>query len=86
MHEGSGLVVDLPLKVRRRDDGFRLSAKPKLADLYPQEASPQDRCRLRVRVLWENSSWQTFVDRPATGPTGLEVGFGLADEWLLTRR
>ncbi len=86
VHEGSGLVVDLPLKVKRRDEKFQLTAKPKLADLYPEESAPQDRCRLRVRVTWENSTWQTFVERPAGGPAGLEVGFGPSDEWLLTRR
>ena len=86
VHEGSGLVVDLPMSVRQRDEGFRLRASVPLSDLYPAEASPQDRCRLRVRLTWANASWETRVQRPADAPSGLEIGFGLDDEWTLTRR
>jgi poly(glycerol-phosphate) alpha-glucosyltransferase len=86
VHEGSGLVVDLPVSVRRRGDTFRLRASAPVTDLYPADAAAQDRCRLRVRLTWANSSWETQVQRPESAPGGLEVGFGLDDEWTLTRR
>lgn len=86
VHEGSGLVVDLPLSVRRKGSEFRLEARVPLGQIYPSTASAQDRCRLRVRLTWANSSWETTLKRPGTAPAGLEVGYGLDDEWMLTRR
>jgi poly(glycerol-phosphate) alpha-glucosyltransferase len=86
VHEGSGLVVDLPLTVKRRGDQFQLRSSVRLTDLSVEGEPTRDRCRLRVRLTWENSSWQTFVARPATAPAGLEVGYGGDDEWRLVRR
>ena len=86
VHERSGLVVELPMSVRHPQASFRLTASVPLSDLYPKGASAQDRCRLRVRLTWRNSSWQTYVTRPKNAPAGLEVDFGPDDEWLLTRR
>ena len=86
VHEGSGLVVDLPMSVKRAGGVFRLTASIPLSALYPEGASAQDRCRLRVRLSWQNSSWQTYLTRPKSAPSGLEVDFGPGDEWQLVRR
>ena len=86
VHEGSGLVVDLPLSTRRRGDTIRIRTSTPLAGLWPEDASARDKCRLRLRLTWANSAWQTYVCRPDGGPTGLEVGYGAGDEWVLTRR
>ena len=86
VHEDSGLVIDLPVSVKRRKDTLRVSSSAPLSSLYPPEAQARDRCRLRLRLTWENSSWQAWVSRPENGSTGLEAGFGLEDEWILTRR
>jgi len=85
VHEGSGLVVELPMSVKHEKDVFRLKASVPLSDLYPSDASAQDRCRLRVRLTWRNSSWQTYLTRPQNA-SGLEVSYGPEDEWVLTRR
>jgi poly(glycerol-phosphate) alpha-glucosyltransferase len=86
VHEGSGLIVDLPMSVNHAKGVFRLTASVPLSDLYATGASAQDRCRLRVRLTWRNSSWQTYVTRPKNAPAGLEVDFGPDDVWLLSRR
>jgi poly(glycerol-phosphate) alpha-glucosyltransferase len=86
VHEGSGLVVDLPMSVKHKGDAFRLTASVPLVDLFPRDADAQDRCRLRVRLTWRNSSWESFLTRPRGAPSGLELDYGLDDEWLLTRR
>ncbi len=86
VHEGSGLVVDLPVSTRRHGDTIRVRTSTPLAALWPEDAAARDRCRLRLRLVWANSSWQTHVTRPAGGRTGLEVGYGTGEEWVLTRR
>ncbi len=85
-HRGSGLLVDLPLQVQHRDDALRLTCDVPVSTLYPSEAGAQDSVGLRVTLTWRNSSWQTYVQRTATGSTGLEVNFGPDDEWRLVRR
>lgn len=86
VHEGSGVVVELPITVRREKDSFRVSASVPLADLFPAGTLEQDRCRLRMRLTWQNSAWETFVERVGGRRSGLEVGYGQTDEWMLTRR
>jgi poly(glycerol-phosphate) alpha-glucosyltransferase len=85
VHEGSGLVVDLPLKVKHVGDELRLTASAPLSALYPQGAREHDRCKLRVRLTWANAAWETWVTRPDDAPSGLEVTFGPTDEWILSR-
>lgn len=86
VHQASGVAVSLPISVRRRDDTFRVTARTPLSGLFPDGTSAQDRCTLRLRVTWGNSSWQTNLTRAHTAPAGLEVSYGPDDEWLLTRR
>lgn len=86
VHQGSGLVVDLPLTVKHRKGRISVRASVPLGDLFPEGARDQDRARLRLRLTWRNSAWETWVDRADGGPSGLEVGYGQDDEWMLTRR
>jgi poly(glycerol-phosphate) alpha-glucosyltransferase len=86
VHEGSGLVVELPVSVKRDHANFRVRSSAPVSDLYRDGADARDRCRLRLRLTWANSSWQGWVTRPDSGTSGLEVGYGLDDEWTLSRR
>ena len=65
----SGEAVELPLDVERADDGFRVAAKVPLDDALPAEGI----ARLRLRLTWNNSAWETEIAHP---PGGVEVSFG----------
>jgi poly(glycerol-phosphate) alpha-glucosyltransferase len=52
IEEESGEVLDLPLSVKRASETFRLQAKVAL---------PAGDARLRLRLIWRNSAWQTDV-------------------------
>jgi len=69
----SGTWTDLPLDVRRDDNRFTVTARPVVADLVA-DAPPGADVRLRLRMVWHNSSWQTFVKRPPM-EAGIEVSF-----------
>jgi hypothetical protein len=79
VHHPSGTWVDLPLSVRRDGDRFALTASFPLAQALSTapEGAPM---QLRLRLVWENSSWQTFLERPP-GAEGAEV-FYAADGLL----
>jgi poly(glycerol-phosphate) alpha-glucosyltransferase len=83
VHEGSGAVVDVPVTVER--DGSRLDVRADvpLVDLYApdQHGAEPAEAHLRLRLVWENSAWQTVVRRPdaaAPSPGQVEVSY-LAD-------
>jgi poly(glycerol-phosphate) alpha-glucosyltransferase len=66
-----GEVVDVPLAVERAGDGFVLSARVRLADVLPDSGA----ARLRLRLVWRNSAWQTDVAvPPADGEVALSFG------------
>jgi poly(glycerol-phosphate) alpha-glucosyltransferase len=82
MHSPTGRFTDLPLKVKRVSEGFRVSTTVPLADVLG-EAETLDGVRLRLRLVWQNSSWDTFVGRPA-GPesdpeSGVEAAYAPDD-------
>jgi hypothetical protein len=78
MHSPTGRFTDLPLKVKRVSEGFRVSTTVSLADLLG-EADTLDGVRLRLRLVWQNSSWDTFVGRPAVPEAGVEVAYAPDD-------
>ncbi|MBI4942703.1 MAG: glycosyltransferase [Actinobacteria bacterium] len=59
----TGDVVPLPLAVRRVDVGFELSSQADVADLLARAGSATT-LRLRLRLVWENSAWESTVHRP----------------------
>jgi poly(glycerol-phosphate) alpha-glucosyltransferase len=69
VHQESGEVVELPLEVERVDEGFRVAAKVRLDDALPTEGA----ARLRLRLIWHNSAWETEVAQP---PGDVAVSFG----------
>lgn len=69
VHEESGEAVELPLEVEQVDGGFGVEAKIPLDDALPAEGV----ARLRLRLVWNNSAWETEIAQP---PDGVEVSLG----------
>jgi len=70
----TGQVVDVPLSAEFADGGFRIAATVALADVFPGEETGS--ARLRLRLTWQNSSWQTHLAAPAAGEVALSFGPG----------
>jgi len=58
IEQESGRVTEQPLEVKRARQRFRLRANVEL---------PENDARLRLRLTWRNSAWQTDVARIAGG-------------------
>ena len=71
VHQESGEVVELPLDVERVDGGFAVAAKVALDDALPTEGV----ARLRLRLTWHNSAWETEIAQPP-GEVELSLGAG----------
>jgi poly(glycerol-phosphate) alpha-glucosyltransferase len=78
VHEESGKAVQLPLDVEKVEGGFGVAAKIPLDDALPVEGV----ARLRLRLTWNNSAWETVIIRP---PDGVEVSLGLGGVVQLVR-
>jgi poly(glycerol-phosphate) alpha-glucosyltransferase len=76
VHDATGLTVDVPLTVKRVDEGFRVSSTVRLADVLDADRTLDD-VRLRLRLVWQNSAWDTLVERPAGADPGVEVGYAV---------
>ena len=61
-------VRRLPLTVEPGEDSLAFSAAVPLADV-------SGTVRLRLRLLWENSSWETLLGRPPGGEDEVAVSF-----------
>ena len=68
VHE-TGETVELPLDVERAGEGFEVAARIALEDALPTEGV----ARLRLRLTWHNSAWETEIAQP---PDGVEVSVG----------
>ena len=84
VHFGTGRSVDLPISAKRVQGGFRVSGTLNLSDVLGAEETLDD-VRLRLRFVWQNSSWDTFVSRPGGGP-GVEVSYATDDAVVLSFR
>ena len=84
VHESSGAVVQVPVKVRRKGDQLRLRATAALGDLYAEGVDPSGRTHLRLRLVWGNAAWETVVRRPR-GTSGIEVSYAGDGALELTR-
>jgi poly(glycerol-phosphate) alpha-glucosyltransferase len=69
VHEGSGDVFELPLEVEKVEGGFGVEAKVPLEEAMPAEGV----ARLRLRLVWNNSAWETEIVQP---PDGVELSLG----------
>jgi poly(glycerol-phosphate) alpha-glucosyltransferase len=83
--DGAGSIVALPIKVRRSGTTFRLAAMIKLADVFRDMDDAARSVRLRLRLVWENSSWETIVSRPRRMEPNYEVSFSGTGELSLNR-
>ncbi|MGA8211731.1 MAG: glycosyltransferase [Nocardioidaceae bacterium] len=85
VHEPTSSVVEVPLEVRPDDTGFDLRASVALGELYPDGIDPAGRSYLRLRVVWQNSAWETRLRRPDPATSGVEVSFERDGELALER-
>ena len=70
----SGEVTPLPLAVEHTGGAFALSARVPLADVLGDRPGG---VRLRLRLTWQNSAWETELARPASdGQAALSFGAG----------
>lgn len=76
----NGTWTDLPLDVARHDNRFTLQSRARLTDIL-SDAAPGADVRLRLRLVWENSAWQTFVTRPDRHD-GVELSFWEGTLWI----
>lgn len=85
VYDGSSDIVDVPVSVTRAGKAFTVCAQARLGDVAPQGSAGA--ARLRLRLIWANSVWDTYVTRPvpAVESTGVEVGY-LADGSLALQR
>jgi poly(glycerol-phosphate) alpha-glucosyltransferase len=72
VEHGSGLALALPVQVTHKDNVFTVRSRFPVSRLR-DGVEDLDGVRLRLRLVWENSSWETFVGH--RGPSsGVEVG------------
>jgi poly(glycerol-phosphate) alpha-glucosyltransferase len=74
IHEGTGMSVELPLSVGRSDGVFALSSTMRFADMFGEDDDLSG-VRLRLRLVWQNSTWNTMVARPEERPAGVEASY-----------
>jgi poly(glycerol-phosphate) alpha-glucosyltransferase len=81
----SGLIVVLPMRVQRSGSTFSLSATIDTADVFRQVGDTARSMRLRLRLVWENSSWETKLARPRRMEPNYEMSFSGTGEIALNR-
>ncbi|MGI8433247.1 MAG: glycosyltransferase [Nocardioidaceae bacterium] len=74
VHHPSGTLVDLPLSVVRDGSQFALNSRFPLVEAMTG-APPGADMRLMLRLVWQNSSWQAFIERPLGTVEGVEVTY-----------
>lgn len=80
--DASGSIVPLPVQVRRSGEMFQVSAIFDLAEAFNMIENKAHALRLRLRLVWNNSSWETSLRRPQGWAPRYEVSF--ADDGELT--
>jgi poly(glycerol-phosphate) alpha-glucosyltransferase len=81
----AGALVEVPLRVRRSGTVFALSATVDLADVFRDLGGPVKSLRLRLRLVWENSVWETTLTRPRRMAPNYELSFAGNGELALNR-
>jgi poly(glycerol-phosphate) alpha-glucosyltransferase len=80
--DASGSIVPLPVQVRRSGEMFQVSAIFDLSEAFNMIENKAHALRLRLRLVWNNSSWETSLRRPQGWAPRYEVSF--ADDGELT--
>lgn len=70
VHLASGVLIELPMTVRRDGDRFMVSSQFAIEEAV-EGAPPDAVMRLRITLVWGNSSWQGFVKPQVDGVFGL---------------
>jgi poly(glycerol-phosphate) alpha-glucosyltransferase len=83
--DGSGSIVALPMDVLRTDTTFRLTSMIDLAEIFKDMDDGGRSVRLRLRLVWENSSWEMTLSRPRRMEPNYEVSFSGTGEISLNR-
>jgi poly(glycerol-phosphate) alpha-glucosyltransferase len=82
---GVGSIVAIPAEVRRSGATFRLSADVDLDKVFTGMDDAGRSARLRLRLVWENSSWEKTLSRPRRLEPNYEVSFSGKGEISLNR-
>ncbi len=84
--EEAGSINAVPLEVRRVNEHFMLSSTLDPAQIFLDgTANPASAVRLRLRLVWHNSSWQTWLGRPRKLAPNFELSYSGSGELTLLR-
>ena len=67
----TGQITELPLEVERAEGGFGVAASISLDEVLPDGGV----ARLRIRLTWHNSAWETEIAQPRDG-VAVSIGAG----------
>jgi hypothetical protein len=81
----SGFIVPIPLQIQRNGTTFTLAATIDIGDVFRDVDDSARSMRLRLRLVWENSSWETNLARPRRMEPNYEMSFAGTGEVSLNR-
>lgn len=83
--EASGSITALPLQVQRSGDWFRLTSNFDPAVLFAAVEPQAQALQLRLRLVWQNCSWQTMLARPRRLAPNYELSYSDTGDLTLLR-
>ena len=72
IHRRSGLVTELPLRFERHGQEFRIGSSFRVADAVA-DGDDAEAAHLRLRLTWQNRSWDTTIRVPGDDGSVLEL-------------
>jgi glycosyltransferase involved in cell wall biosynthesis len=81
----SGLVIAIPMRVTLAGTTFTLAATIDIAEVFRDVGDTARSMKLRLRLVWENSSWETMLERPRRMEPNYELAFSGTGEVSLNR-
>jgi poly(glycerol-phosphate) alpha-glucosyltransferase len=83
--DATGGVTNIPVIVHRDRRRFAIRARFDVEQVFA-ELGPADRdVRLRLRVVWNNASWETTLARPSEQRAPIELNYTADDSLLISR-
>jgi hypothetical protein len=83
--DSSGAIVSIPISSSRSDDTFDVSASIDVERCFRSAGAKAATLRLRLRLVWNNSSWETYLGRPKAWTANYEASFAATGELTLLR-
>lgn len=80
-----GFVASVPLTVKRVDAGFKVSAHIDPEAVFSGMPGRERNVHLRLRLVWNNSRWETTVRRQRRWAANYEVSFSPDQQLSLSR-